>query len=212
MYVELLSRIGLGRKKDTAPYDPTKDITLIRRFSILDRKEGLICLLRATQTLDKDQVGALANGLYQDAISNRIRPLYQSATAAGLLAGKDYLRKNPFLNHVALSYSQAEMAQPMRFKPLTGFGGIEQSLGFIDMLSGGGPPRPLLYDLYMLEGLGEVRSDQTPCFWLTSSGAEFADTIDLNFQHVVEYEGKHNFMVVLGPQRATIRRAENLPD
>lgn len=174
--------MGVENKRDIAIATAELDRDLERNIPPLDRRFALLYLLAFKGNLTTDDIIHLSTVLYRDGQTNRVRSLREVSEEASILPSKDPVRhhrfgairgkmldalfgkvldRDAFLNHTVPRYEVDEMEWEY-----TGNGydnpnlhrseGYQGPIGEIDARAGGGTPRPLLYELYLLEGDSEI--------------------------------------------------------
>lgn len=142
----------------------------------IPRHYMLTVVLERGGFLNQTQIEQLSEAFYQDSATGIIRPLSEVYEAADLLnnANKEFVTNDVVLTHTALRYEKDEMEQQPpgvweKGSPLP---------GLVEELSGGGPARPLLLELYTLDSIGLAKCytnrDGETEFNYTDQGRDYA--------------------------------------
>jgi len=152
----------------------------------LDRPRVLMYLLSSTGKLQSDSIESLGAEFKTDTESGNFRSV--ADIAREISGDRSLFKKDPFLNHVALNYTLEELSveydpnQPL----LPRSDGQPHAL--LDSLVGGGPARPVLFDLYSLEGLVGLATteyrDESDVFYPTSKAIAHTKTLRLIFNRL----------------------------
>lgn len=169
-------------------------------FSGLKRRYVLAYLVNHIGSLSKDHVTLMADQLYLDSTNTRIRPLGAVAQHIGLP-----VRKDSVLDNVTLKYSAYEMEQTYSITPRKA---SEPSRGLIDALAGSGPTRPLLEELYSLEGfyyLAMHVADNQQIFVPLQRAKDHSEALRIIFDRNEDQLRKAHALVSVGPRRSIVQ-------
>lgn len=166
----------------------------------LERKYALLYVVDQLGTLTRRQVEDLAAVIDTNTQQGVVESLAEASHAAQLLKAGRHRKffQDAFLNHVSLSYTTDELHKLPRTEPIAP---NEQPRSLADFLAGDGSVRPLLKELYSLEGLGLVivrtDEDSRELFAPTTRGREYAITLGDTFDRIVNWDHQKNFMAVV---------------
>src|SRR3989344_1595073 len=166
----------------------------------LERYRVLMYLLSTLGELNSKSIKNLADEFKTDAESENYRAV--GDIVRDITHDRTLFRRDPFLNHVALSYGLEELSvevdpgKPM----LPRSDGKPHSL--LDGLVGDGPVRPVLIDLYNLPGLGlaGTKTDETDyshTFYPSSSAQAHTKTLRLLFGNLEPQMRRSNSIVLV---------------
>lgn len=185
----MLERSGIQRQREQPSAEGL-------RVPHLNRQGVLIHLLAKFRTLTKEQVGQLADRLYDDTVEGTVRPLAQVLTDSGLIDEKSKLRQDPLFAHVGLKYEKTEMETAHSPRAI---GSDEMSRGVIDTFSGYGSSKPLLFDLYMATACGgSVYNADTSTFTISNLGNRLSMSMGSLLEHRADALTRNNSLIVLG--------------
>lgn len=203
---------GLRRRR----FGSTPTPFVVPRFEQLDlmdidRTDVLMHLAVKLDYLKRAEVEVLAKQLYQDSLAGVTRSLAEVCTLSGLIGPssprkyRNVIKRNTFLNHVGLSYTQDEMgvdydsSTGQFFKPsgrgdlyFGSYNGIEAGLG---------APRPLLLNLYRptnntMEMVVNKKDGEE--YFIPGPHAEWRSGVrDLVYEDKSRFLNKHNLLLVV---------------
>ncbi len=168
------------------------------------RKYVLTYLLSTIGPLAKESIEELSFHLYGNAAINLVRPLRETCISAGLIDNSRKYR-DPFLDHVTPWYKPEEMEKVLNLEPL---GPDDLPRGLIDWEAGEGTAQPLLYELYQLESLGEVRVNRdtasSPIFQVTAGGIMHCSALKVIVESFTDQPGYRKAILLAGKHNTDI--------